>query len=218
MLCLRYSQPYGSGLVVGVKFILGMGKGGGEKQIPSLRCGMTNKERVLRCAKDDEGVRVVWSEGLLEGMAMNRRDFLVAGAALPSAFLETPGQITHVDTVRDGVPLKSSVVKGRGLAEVGDSPGAKAKVHFNGRTAQLAAVASGLVTLEPGARPHPPHRHPEEEFMMIGVGTGEIVVDGVTTQVEAGDMMYAEANVLHGITNTGSSMMTFYFIKIMAKG
>jgi quercetin dioxygenase-like cupin family protein len=148
---------------------------------------------------------------------VNRRDFLARTATLPSALLQVSQPITHVETVRDGTPLKSSVVKGRGLPSIGDSPGAKAKAHFNGPTAQLAAVASGLVTLEPGARPHPPHRHPEEEFMMVAAGTGKIEVDGVTTQVEAGDMMYAETNVLHGITNTGSTMMTFYFIKILAK-
>jgi quercetin dioxygenase-like cupin family protein len=144
---------------------------------------------------------------------MNRRNFLASTAILPSAFL----QITHVDTVKDGAPLKSSVVKGQGLPAVGDSPGAKARVYFNGPTGQLAAIASGVVTLEPGSRPHPPHRHPEEELMVVTEGTGEIVVDGVVSQVGAGDMMYAEANVLHGITNTGHTMMTFYFTKILAK-
>ncbi len=123
-----------------------------------------------------------------------------------------------MDTVRDGKLLKSFVVKGRGLSSIGDSPGAKAKVHFNGPTTQLAAVASGVVTLEPGARPHPPHRNPEEELMIVAAGTGEIVLDGVLTQVEAGGMMYAEANVLHGITNTGSSVMTFLLHQTPGKG
>lgn len=148
---------------------------------------------------------------------MNRREFLASAAMIPNAFMQTAQQITHVDTVRDGPPLKSSVVKGRTLSSEGNSPGAKAKVNFNGPTSQLAALASGVVTLEPGSRPHPPHRHPEEEIIIVAAGTGEIEVNGVATQVEAGDMMYAEANVLHGITNTGSSMMTFYFIKILGK-
>jgi quercetin dioxygenase-like cupin family protein len=109
------------------------------------------------------------------------------------------------------------VVKGAGLPSEGNSPGAKARVHFNGPTKQLAAVASGVVTLEPGSRPHPPHRHPEEEFVIVAAGTGEIEVDGAVTQVASGDMMYAEANVLHGIVNTGRTTMTFYFTKILAK-
>lgn len=53
--------------------------------------------------------------------------------------------------------------------------------------------------------------------MIVAAGNGEIMVDGVVTQVEAGDMMYAEADVLHGITNTGSTMMTFCFTKMLGK-
>ena len=148
---------------------------------------------------------------------MNRRRFLASTAAFPGALLHAQQGITHVDTVRDGAPLKSSVAKGRSLPSEGDSPGAKAKVHFNGPTGQLAALASGMVTLEPGALPHPPHRHPEEELMIVAAGTGEIMVDGLIAQVEPGDMMYAEANVLHGIVNTGSTTMTFYFTKMLGK-
>jgi quercetin dioxygenase-like cupin family protein len=151
---------------------------------------------------------------------MRRRDFLASTVAMPAGFLQTAQtaqQITHVDTVREGAPLKSSVVKGQGLPSVGASPGARAKVNFNGPTSQLAALATGAVTLEPGSQPHPPHRHPEEELIIVASGAGEIVIDGVVTHVEAGDMMYAEANVLHGITNTGSTMMTFYFTKFLGK-
>jgi quercetin dioxygenase-like cupin family protein len=147
---------------------------------------------------------------------MQRRKFLASAVALPAAFVQAQEQITHVDTKSSGPALRSSVVKGNTLPAEGNSPGAKAHVHFNGPTKQLKAVATGMVTLEPGAQPHPPHRHPEEEFVIIASGNGECVVDGVVSQVEAGDMMYAEANVLHGVKNTGSTMMVFYFTKILA--
>jgi mannose-6-phosphate isomerase-like protein (cupin superfamily) len=52
--------------------------------------------------------------------------------------------------------------------------------------------------------------------MIIASGTGEIEVIGLTISLEPGDMMYAEANVLHGIKNTGSTVMDFYFTKILA--
>lgn len=151
---------------------------------------------------------------------MDRRTFLASAVALPSAFAlaqnQAQEQITHVDTRQGGTPLQSSVVKGKTLPAEGNSPGAKAFVHFNGPTKQLAAVATGMVTLEPGSRPHPPHRHPEEEFIIIASGTGEISIEDAVTPVEAGDMMFAEANVLHGIKNTGSTVMVFYFTKILA--
>ena len=146
---------------------------------------------------------------------MKRRTFLATAVALPSALAPAQEKITHVDTKRGGAALKSSVVKGKSLPATGDSPGAKAYVHYNGPTAQLTAVATGMVTLEPGARPHPPHQHPEEEFVIVASGSGEIVVGDVTTQVEAGDVMYSAGNILHGITNTGSTQMVFYFTKYL---
>jgi len=151
---------------------------------------------------------------------MNRRRFLasVSGAALlPEALAQSPQAITHVDTKVDGAPLQSSVVKAASLKPEGAAPGAKAYVSFNGPTSQLAALASGICTLEPGAQPHPPHRHPEEEIMIVGEGTGEFIVDGRATPVSTGDMIFAEANVLHGVRNSGHTKMTFYFIKTMGK-
>lgn len=135
----------------------------------------------------------------------------------PEVLAQSVQPMTHVDTRTSGALLRSSVVKAEGILPEGAAPGAKAYVHFNGPTEQLAALASGLVTLEPGAQPHPPHRHPEEEIMIVGEGTGEFSIDGVATQVKTGDMVFAEANVLHGVRNTGQTRMTFYFIKMMGK-
>ena len=50
-----------------------------------------------------------------------------------------------------------------------------------------------------------------------GEGAGEFFLDGVATQVKMGDMIFAEANVLQGVRNTGDTRMTFYFIKMMGK-
>src|SRR6202046_948514 len=130
---------------------------------------------------------------------MNRREVLtsitaLAGSALGvEAVAQSGQQITHVDTKTKGALLQSSIVKAESLRPEGDAPGAKAYVNFNGPTEQLAALASGFVTLEPGAQPHPPHRHPEEEIMIVGQGTGEFFLDGVATQVKMGDMIFAEA-------------------------
>ena len=91
-------------------------------------------------------------------------------------------------------------------------------VHYNGPTDQLSGMCTGMAVLDPGASPHPPHRHPEEEFLIIADGTGEIECDGKITQVGPGAIMYCAGNVLHGITNTGKVPLTFYWSKWMAKG
>ena len=135
----------------------------------------------------------------------------------PEGLAQSEQQITHVDTKTSGALLQSSVVKAEGIRPEGAAPGARAYVHFNGPTVQLAALASGFVTLDPGAQPHPPHRHPEEEIMIVGEGTGEFSINGVATQVMRGDMVFAESNVLHGVRNTGQTQMMFYIIKTMGK-
>ena len=155
---------------------------------------------------------------------MNRREILTSVTALtatalvPEKLASADQQITHVESKLGAPILLSKVVKKESLQPEGAAPGAKAYVHFNGPTRQLAVLASGLVTLEPGAQPHPLHRHPEEEIMIVGEGTGEFSIDGIATQVKAGDMVFAESNVLHGVLNTGQTLMVFYFIKTMGKG
>ena len=63
-------------------------------------------------------------------------------------------------------------------------------IYFSGATDQVGSMTAGSLRLKPGMSPHPPHQHPEEEFMVITEGTGEIVVEGKTTKVAAGSMMY----------------------------
>jgi mannose-6-phosphate isomerase-like protein (cupin superfamily) len=95
-------------------------------------------------------------------------------------------------------------------------PGCRVFVHYNGPTDQLRGVCAGMAVLDPGARPHPPHRHLEEELLIVSEGQGEIECDGVTTQVGPGAIMYCASNTLHGIVNTGPVPMTFYWSKWLA--
>ena len=90
--------------------------------------------------------------------------------------------------------------------------------YIPGALAGASSVLLWLFMLDPGASPHPPHTHPEEEFMIVADGTGEIVCDGKTTQVGPGSIMYCAGNVSHGIVNTGKVPMTFYWSKWMARG
>jgi mannose-6-phosphate isomerase-like protein (cupin superfamily) len=96
-------------------------------------------------------------------------------------------------------------------------PGCTVFVHYNGPTDQLSAVSMGMAVLDPGGAPHEPHRHPEEEFMLVASGTGEIECAGITTQVGPGSVMYCAGDTLHGIVNTGAVPMTFYWSKWMAR-
>jgi len=113
--------------------------------------------------------------------------------------------------LRDGVLNLTNV-------EGGSGEGCQVYTHYNGPTDQLDGICAGMAILAPGASPHPPHRHPEEEFLIVSDGNGEIECDGKIIQVAPGAIMYCAGNTLHGITNTGKTPMTFYWSKWLAKG
>lgn len=99
------------------------------------------------------------------------------------------------------------------MAHVTHEPFGDLAIYFSGPTGQVGSMTAGSLRLKPGMSPHPPHTHPEEEFMVITEGAGEIVVEGKTTKVAAGSMMYCAAGKTHGIVNTGAKPLLFYFYK-----
>lgn len=130
---------------------------------------------------------------------MKRRRLLL-GAVAMSMPAATPPKLP--DVAMDGKDAK-----------VTKEPFGELRIYFDGPTDQLKAMTAGSLRLNPGATPHPPHKHPEEEFMLITEGSGEMSVDGKLTKVGPGVMMYCAAGKLHGIVNTGKSAMLFYFWK-----
>jgi len=89
-------------------------------------------------------------------------------------------------------------------------------VFFEGKTADLKSLVAGTLLLHPGQEPHPPHQHPEEEIMIMTEGKGTILVGGKHYDVANGSVMYSESNKLHGVKNTGSQPMRFYYMKWQA--
>lgn len=92
-------------------------------------------------------------------------------------------------------------------------PSGDLRIYFDGPTDMLKRMTAGSLRLKAGATPHPPHTHPEEEFMVVTEGTGEIFCDGKTVQVAPGAIMYCAGGKSHGILNTGKKPMMFYFFK-----
>ena len=91
------------------------------------------------------------------------------------------------------------------------------RIFFEGSTDQIKSMTAGSLRLKPGMEPHPPHTHPEEEFMVVTEGSGEMYVTGQTTKIGPGSMMFCAANKLHGIKNTGKAPLLFYFYRTKRK-
>jgi len=112
-----------------------------------------------------------------------------------------------------GAPKLGSTVIDESKAQLTHEPFGDQRIYFQGPTGQVQSMTAGSLLLKPGMSPHPPHQHPEEEFMIITEGTAQITVEGKPYHVGPGSMMYCEGGKLHGITNTGKISLLFYFYK-----
>ncbi|MEZ5400693.1 MAG: cupin domain-containing protein [Bryobacteraceae bacterium] len=130
-----------------------------------------------------------------------RRDVLKLG---PLAFLPAAA----AKTLPNGAT-------GAQAAKMTKEPFGDLRIYYEGPTEILKSMTAGSLLLKAGMSPHAPHQHPEEEFMVITEGTGEISVEGKVTKVGPGSMMYCGANKPHGIVNTGKTPLLFYFYKWM---
>jgi quercetin dioxygenase-like cupin family protein len=86
---------------------------------------------------------------------------------------------------------------------------------FDAQTATLANLECHVTTLNPGEAPHAPHRHPDEELIVVKEGTLEVMINGVTRQAGPGSVVFFAANDLHGLRNGGTTPATYYVLRIV---
>jgi len=79
-------------------------------------------------------------------------------------------------------------------------------------------VTTGILSILPNNEAHPPHKHAEEEYLVITKGSGTWSVNGKEFSAQAGDLLYAAPWDLHGIFNSDTVNLEFYFVKWNNKG
>ena len=79
-------------------------------------------------------------------------------------------------------------------------------------------VTTGVLTILPKSEAHPPHKHSEEEYLLITKGSGTWSLNGEEFPANTGDLLYAAPWDLHGIFNSDTTTLEFYFVKWENKG
>src|SRR6201998_2942557 len=83
---------------------------------------------------------------------------------------------------------------------------------FKGRTPTLEQLEVHVTTLNPGKSPHPPHRHPNEEMIIVRQGTLEALADGERKRGGPGSVLFFGSNPLHGWRNVGTDPAVYHVI------
>jgi len=86
------------------------------------------------------------------------------------------------------------------------------------KTGTLDQLSIHASTLNPGQAAHAPHRHPEEELIILREGKLEALVNETRTPMTPGSVLFLAPNDLHGVTNVGDTPATYFVIKWFPPG
>ena len=79
-------------------------------------------------------------------------------------------------------------------------------------TATLDELEMHVTTLLPGKTSHEPHRHANEELVIIREGTLETFANNTWEAVGSGSVIFNASNELHGVRNVGQSPVTYHVV------
>ncbi len=136
---------------------------------------------------------------------IGRRDVMVAVVAMAG----TLGSVAAVDQARG--MIGSSVYDVFAMAATPTKVGTVRQV-VKGPTATLEQLEVHVTTLNPGEQPHPPHKHPNEEMLIIREGQLETLSNGEWKRVGPGSVIFNASDVMHGLRNVGTAPAVYHVI------
>ena len=92
------------------------------------------------------------------------------------------------------------------------TPTGEVRSLFKSPTATLDELEMHVTTLNPGQTSHAPHRHVNEELIIIREGECETLSDGKWVRVGPGSVVFNASNSLHGFRNVGTTPAVYHVI------
>jgi XRE family transcriptional regulator, regulator of sulfur utilization len=120
--------------------------------------------------------------------------------------------------VRAGAPVMGSSAFDWNKIEAKPTNVGLTRKVFQAPTATLDELECHITTLNPGVTSHPPHRHFDEEVMVVKEGTVESLVNGQWQRLGPGSVIFQAANQEHTIRNAGTTPATYHVFKWNAPG
>jgi quercetin dioxygenase-like cupin family protein len=133
---------------------------------------------------------------------ITKRDFVVASLTMGMT-------VTAMLAGSTAKVMDSAIFDWKDVAVKETKTGA-VRTFFRSQTATLDELECHVTTLNPGDTSHPPHKHPEEEVIIIKEGTVEALVNGQLKRVGPGSVIFQASNQMHAIRNVGTTPTTYH--------
>jgi quercetin dioxygenase-like cupin family protein len=143
---------------------------------------------------------------------ISRRDCLVALLAVSTTLATVAwAQVS-------ALPVLHSTFFDWEKLKVDETPTGEKRNIFVDRTATMDRLSCHATTVNPGQASHPPHKHLEEELIIIKEGTFEVMQNGKTSKVGPGSVIFEASNEMHGMRNVGETQGTYFVVKFWPPG
>jgi XRE family transcriptional regulator, regulator of sulfur utilization len=143
-------------------------------------------------------------------MMIKRRDFIVAIITL----LVT---LSAIRLTAQNPVMQSSVFDWNSIA-VKQTDVGSVRQFFRNPTITLDELECHVTTLNPGLSSHPPHKHANEELVIIREGNVEVLSNGEWKKVGPGSVVFNASNQLHALKNIGTVPAVYHVINWKSHG
>lgn len=156
----------------------------------------------------------------MENMAMNamdRRDLFAvfsAFAAMAAVTSTAEAQTPKLGRMTTRQLSSSKVIRYADLPVVKLDNGGQQRPVMSGTLPTGEFVEIHETVLPVGKTPHPPHKHPNSEWLFIQSGKLEYNDNGKIISVGPGDIVFSASNVSHGLNNVGTAPATYIVFSV----
>jgi quercetin dioxygenase-like cupin family protein len=140
---------------------------------------------------------------------MNRRDALLGLLAMPAAMKAQA--VSTVENKSDEKIMGPTVFEWEKMKVEKTNVG-EVRHLCDSPTATVDKLEMHISTLNPGLESHKPHRHVNEELIILREGLCETLSDGQWVKVTPGSVVFNASNSLHGFRNIGTTPATYHVI------
>ncbi|HEY3132222.1 MAG TPA: cupin domain-containing protein [Acidobacteriota bacterium] len=143
---------------------------------------------------------------------------MFTGRDLMVAFIAACGTLGVVALTRAETPIMHSKVFDWNSIQVESKQHGATRRFFQAPTATLDELELHVTTLNPGKAPHPPHKHSDEELILVKEGTVESTLNGEVRTAGPGSVIFQASNEMHGIRNVSDQPATYFVVKWISPG